>query len=51
MIDDVVMVCVVAAALTVAVNILIGPFMIGKERKPYLASDYMVLAGRVMGWW
>jgi len=42
-------------------EILGGPFSIGKPREPYSASGYMVnliiftllilLAGRVIGWW
>ena len=42
-------------------NVFVGPFMIGKERKPATADVYVIqllisglviiVSGRVLGWW
>jgi len=42
-------------------NVFVGPFMIGKERKPTTADVYVIqllisglviiVSGRVLGWW
>ena len=59
--DIVVMIATIILLVLAGINIFVGPFMIGKERKPATADVYVIqllisglviiVSGRVLGWW
>lgn len=59
--DIVVAVAVTIMGIASIVAIMAGPFMIGEERKPFSAENYLflllegilwlIMAGRILRWW